>query len=106
MYHAWCAGSPDRSSTNALGHDLVHRLDQIRSNPQLRGLGRYVAAFDQLGVSFGDFKRRLSALGPEPDVKFMLADAKIAHRQIRQPSRKRRVDIELIARGVWEKSQQ
>ena len=36
----------------------------------------------------------------------MLADAKIVHCQIRQPSRKRRVDIELIARGIWEKSQQ
>jgi hypothetical protein len=64
--------------TNALGHDLVHRLHQIRSNPQLRGLGRYVAAFDQAGVSLDDFKRRLLALDPEPDVKFMLADAKIA----------------------------
>jgi hypothetical protein len=48
------------------------------------------------------FKRRLLALDPEPDVKFMLAEAKIAHRQIRQPSRKRRIDIELIAGGIRE----
>src|SRR5262245_24467209 len=81
-------------------------LDQIGSNPQLRRLGRYIAALDQLGVPLDHFKRRLLALDPEPDVYLMLADAKIAHRQIRQPSRKRRVDIELIARGIREKSQQ
>ena len=80
-------------------------LDQIRGNPQLREFGRELAAFDQLGVSLDHLKRRLLVLTPEADVKLVLADAKIAHRQVRQPCRKQRVDIQLVARRIRQESQ-
>src|SRR5262249_31654822 len=56
--------------------------------------------------SLEDFKCRGVAFGPEADVQLVLADAQVAHRQIRQPVRKRRIDIELIARRIRLKSQQ
>ena len=59
----------------------------------MRRLGRNVAALDQLGVSLDDFKRRLLALAPEADVDLVLADAKITHRQVREPCRKERIDV-------------
>src|SRR5215475_10132724 len=92
------------SPTNTLGRGFVERL--LQNLKQLRGLGSYVAAFDELRISLDDLKCRGIAFGPEADVKLMLADAKIAHRQIRQPIRKRRINIEFIARSVREKSQQ
>src|SRR5215813_5210190 len=81
--------------TNALGRGFAEPLMQ---NPkQLCGLGRYVTALDELGVSLDDFKCRGVAFGPEADVELVLADAEVAHRQIGQPVRKRRIDVQLIA---------
>src|SRR5262245_47913768 len=84
--------------TNAFGCGFAEPLMQ---NPkQLCGLGCYVTALDELGVSLDDFECRRIAFGPEADVQFMLSDAKVTHRQVRQPVRKRRIDIELIARRI------
>src|SRR5262245_21665090 len=89
--------------TNARGRGFAEPL--LQNPKQLRGFGCDIAVFDELGVSLDDFKCRRIALGPEADVQFMLSDAKVAHRQIGQPVRKRRIDIELIARRIRLKSQ-
>jgi len=63
-----------------------------------------VAALGQLGVSFDHLERRFLAFAPEADVKLVLADVKITHRKVRQPSGKERVNIKLVARRIRKES--
>ena len=82
----------------------MRRLSQIAASPPLFRLGRDVAALGQLGVSFDHLERRFLAFAPEADVKLVLADVKITHRKVRQPSGKERVNIKLVARRIRKES--
>ena len=59
----------------------------------------------QLGVSLDYLKGCLLSLTPKTNVKHMLADAKIMHRKIRQPSGKIWVDLEFVLRRSRKESQ-
>src|SRR5215472_15297813 len=70
-----------RAASTPLGRVGRRFAEPLMQNPkQLCGLGCYVTALDELGVSLEDFKCRGVAFGPEADVQFMLSDAKVTHR--------------------------
>src|SRR5581483_6038346 len=62
-------------------------------------------AFDNTGIAIEHAKSRLRAIAPEVDVELVTADMQIANDQVGQPFRKQRVDVEPVARRVWQKTQ-
>ena len=61
------------------------RLDRIGGGPQLRELGRQIAALNQFGVTPCHLERGLLAFPPEAHIELVLADAKVLHGKVRQP---------------------
>src|SRR6516162_3692367 len=80
-------------------------LDQVRSDPQFQAFSCEIATLHQLGVSLDYLKGCLLSLTPKTNVKHMLADAKIMHRKIRQPSGKIWVDVKFVVRRSRKESQ-
>ena len=78
---------------------------RIGGGSQLRDFGRDIAVFYQLGITFGHLEGGFLPLTPETDVELVATDTEIVNGQIRQPFRKRRVDIQLVARRIGQKAQ-
>src|SRR6202022_4339900 len=82
------------------------QLDWIGVSSQLRDLGHQITALYQLGITLDHLERGILSLAPEADVELALSDTEVVNGEVRQPFRKRRVDIELVARRIRQKAQE
>jgi hypothetical protein len=56
---------------------------------------------DQFPVSLDHIECRLLSVAPKPNVKHMLADAKVMHGKIGQPCRKVWVNVKFVVGRIW-----
>src|ERR1700736_290223 len=82
------------------------QLDWIGGGSQLRDLGHQITALYQLGITLDHLERGILSLPPDADVELVLSDTEVVNGEVRQPFRKRRVDIELVARRIRQKAQE